>query len=82
MPDWQCYSSKDMKVWKHEGTILSNSEIIWANDKFSSWAGQVVKYHDKYYFYYCTEAKGSFGGGKSIGVAVSDSPTGKFVDIG
>ena len=82
MPDWQCYSSKDMKEWKYEGEILSNSEISWANDKFSSWAGQVVKYHDKYYFYYCTEAKGSFGGGKSIGVAVSDSPTGKFVDIG
>ena len=82
MPDWQCYSSKNMKEWKYEGQILSSSEIGWANDKFSSWAGQVVKYHDKYYFYYCTELKSSLGGGKSIGVAVSDSPTGKFVDIG
>ena len=82
MPDWQCYSSKNMKDWTYEGEILSNSEIKWANDKWSSWAGQVVKYRDKYYFYYCTEAKGSYGGGKSIGVAVSYSPTGRFVDIG
>ena len=82
MPDWQCYSSKDMKEWKYEGQILSNSEISWANDKVSAWAGQVVKYKDKYFFYYCTEANKKFGGGKSIGVAVSDSPTGKFVDIG
>ena len=82
MPDWQCYSSKDIKSWKYEGQILSNSEISWANDKVSAWAGQVVKYHDKYYFYYCTEANTKFGGGKSIGVAVSDSPLGKFVDIG
>ena len=82
MPDWQCYSSKNMKDWIYEGEILSNSKIRWANDKVSSWAGQVVKYGNKYYFYYCTEANRSYGGGKSIGVAVSDSPTGKFEDIG
>ena len=82
MPDWQVYSSKDMIEWKHEGEILSNSEISWANDKFSSWASQVYKYGNKYYLYYCTEANRNYGGGKSIGVAVSDSPTGRFVDIG
>ena len=82
MPDWHCYSSKDMLEWKYEGEILSNSEISWANDKFSSWASQVYKYRDKYYFYYCTEANRNYGGGKSIGVAVSNSPTGRFVDIG
>ena len=82
MPDWQCYSSKNMKEWTYEGEILSNSAISWANDKVSSWAGQVVKYREKYYFYYCTEANKQYGGGKSIGVAVSDSPKGKFVDIG
>ena len=82
MPDWQCYSSKNMKDWKYEGEILSNSEISWARDASSAWASQVIKYNGKYYFYYCTEANGNFGGGKSIGVAVSDSPKGRFVDIG
>ena len=82
MPDWHCYSSKNMKDWTYEGEVLSNSEINWANDKRSSWAGQVVKYNGKYYFYYCTSTNGNYGGGKSIGVAVSYSPTGRFVDIG
>ena len=82
MPDWHCYSSTNMKDWKYEGEILSNSEISWAKDKRSSWAGQVVKYGGKYYFYYCTETNSKYGGGKSIGVAVSNSPTGRFIDIG
>ena len=82
MPDWHCYSSKNMIDWTYEGEILSNSEIKWASDKYSSWAGQVVKYHDKYYFYYCTGANAENGGDRSIGVAVSYSPTGRFVDIG
>ena len=82
MPDWHCYSSTNMKDWKYEGEILSSSEISWAQDKSSSWAGQVVKYRDKYYFYFCTEANGNNGRGKSIGVAVSNSPTGRFIDIG
>ena len=25
MPDWQCYSSTNMKDWKYEGEILSSS---------------------------------------------------------
>ncbi len=82
MPDWQCYSSTNMTDWTYEGEILSNSDISWAADSYSAWAGQVVKYGDKYYFYYCTEATSTYGGGKCIGVAVSDSPTGGFVDIG
>ena len=36
----------------------------------------------KYYFYYCAEGNASVGGGKCIGVAVSDSATGPFKDIG
>ena len=37
---------------------------------------------DKYYFYYCAEGNARVGGGKCIGVAVSDSAKGPFVDIG
>lgn len=82
MKDWKCYSSKDMINWTYEGTILENADVSWAADNHQAWAGQVVKYNDKYYFYYCTEANSANGSGKSIGVAVSDSPTGGFVDIG
>lgn len=81
MPDWRCYSSKDMKTWTYESTILTGNDISWAQDNHQAWAGQVIKGTDgKYYFYYCTEEKGSPG--KSIGAAVSDSPTGPFKDIG
>lgn len=83
MPDWRCYSSKDMENWTYEGEILKadRSNITWAQDDVSAWAGQVAKgSNGKYYFYYCCEEAGRPG--KSIGVAVSDTSTGPFKDIG
>ena len=83
MPDWRCYSSKDMKNWTYESEILKadRSHITWAQDDVSAWAGQVAKgSNGKYYFYYCCEEAGRPG--KSIGVAVSDTATGPFKDIG
>lgn len=84
MPDWRCYSSKDMVNWTYEGiAMVQNTDTVtWARDDYEAWAGQVVKYKDKYYFYYCTEANSANGGGKAIGVAVSESPKGPFKDIG
>lgn len=82
MPNWRCYSSTDMVHWKYESIIMENKDVSWRQDTISSWAAQVMKYKDKYYFYYCTEGNSSVGGGKCIGVAVSDSPTGPFVDKG
>lgn len=83
MPDWRCYSSKDMKTWEYESMILKadRSNITWAQDDVSAWAAQVTKgSNGKYYFYYCCEEAGRPG--KSIGVAVSDKATGPFKDIG
>lgn len=81
--DWMCYSTKDLKNWKFEGKIMSadKQSITWANTGTDAWAGQVAKYKDKYYFYYCTWDK-TASGKQSIGVAVSDSATGPFTDIG
>lgn len=80
MPDWRCYSTTDMKNFKYEGVTMKCSDIPWA-DSTSSWASQVVKYNGKYYLYYCAEYDGN-AYGKCVGVAVSDSPTGPFVDKG
>ncbi|MCH5210540.1 MAG: family 43 glycosylhydrolase [Oscillospiraceae bacterium] len=82
MPNWVAYSSKDMKEWKYEGIVMDESSISWVNDKVSAWASQAIKYNGKYYLYYCAETKHSIYGGKSIGVAVADAPTGPYVDIG
>ncbi len=81
--EWMCYSTKDLKNWKYEGVTMKadKTSITWANTGTDAWAGQVEKYNDKYYFYYCTWDK-TAEGKQSIGVAVSDSATGPFVDKG
>lgn len=81
--EYICYSTTDMKTWKPEGSVMkvSTDEVAWARDSSSSWASQVTKYKDKYYLYFCTWDKTS-AGKHSIGVAVADSPTGPFKDIG
>lgn len=80
IPEYQCYSSKDMLNWTYEGVVLKCSDVTWA-DNNAAWASQAVKYDDKYYLYFCSWDNTS-SGKQSIGVAVSDSPTGPFVDIG
>lgn len=81
--EWVCYSTKDLKDWKYEGVTMKadKDSIKWANTGQDAWAGQMAKYKDKYYFYYCTWDS-TADGKQSIGAAVSDSPTGPFVDIG
>lgn len=80
IPEYLCYSTKDMVTWNYEGVVLKMSDVSWA-EKNSAWAGQVAKHGGKYYFYYCSwNSKDK--GKQSIGVAVADKPTGPFVDIG
>ena len=75
MNDWKCYSSKDMVNWTDHGTPLAYTDFTWA--KGDAWAGQCVPRNGKFYYYVPMTAK---SGGTSIGVAVSDSPTGPFKD--
>ena len=85
IPEYLCYSSTDLVNWKEEGVVMSMSDVKWDSNDTSAWASQVLKHtdpadgKDKYYLYYCSWDK---TGKQCIGVAVSDSPTGQFVDIG
>ena len=85
IPEYLCYSSTDLMNWTPEGTVMSMKDVNWDSNDISAWASQVMKHKDptdgkeKYYLYYCSWDK---TGKQCIGVAVSDSPTGKFVDIG
>lgn len=78
------YSSDDLKHWTYEGVILDlkSEQVPWANG--NAWAPcieeKLVKGKYKYYFYYSGNPKN--GQGKQIGVAVADSPTGPFADLG
>ena len=72
-----CFSSADLANWRYEGIILDLPyHTQWA--KGNAWAPAAVEKDGKYYFYY----SGDQGRRKAIGVAVSDSPTGPFRDVG
>lgn len=86
IPEYLCYSTKDLVNWTYEGVVFKMSDVSWA-DRNSAWAGQVARHYDEaagkdmYYFYFCSWDN-TDGGRQSIGVAVSESPTGPFTDIG
>lgn len=74
---FKTFSSKDLVNWKDEGVILDlPRDVKWA--KKNAWAPCIIekKIGNTYkYFYYFTAAS-------KIGVAVSNEPTGPFVDSG
>ena len=75
--EWLCYSTKDMKKWVDHGSVLKPTDFKWAVGE--AWASQVVEKNGKFYYFTTVQAGESFTG-KAVGVAVSDSPTGPFVD--
>lgn len=77
MPDWKCYSTTDMQNWTDHGTILADTDFAWAK-KDTAWAAQCVERNGKFYMYVTLVPAET--GGRAIGVAVSDSPTGPFKD--
>lgn len=61
MPEWVCYTSKDMKNWEYKGPIMSATDVSWRSNDTSAWASQVIKHNGKYYLYFCTWDKTSSG---------------------
>ena len=76
MNEWLVYSSTDLINWTEHPVPLKTSDFDWA--KGDAWAAQVTERNGKFYWYVTVE-HGTIPG-KSIGVAVSDSPTGPFKD--
>ena len=75
--EWLCYSTTDMKTWTDHGSVLKPTDFKWAVGE--AWASQVVEKNGTFYYYTTVQAGEPFVG-KAVGVAVSDSPTGPFVD--
>lgn len=69
---FSAWSSRDLRSWQSEGPILRFADIEWARDLPHAWAPCMAERNGKFYFYFCADSR--------IGVAVSDSPTGPFVD--
>lgn len=76
MQEWRVYSTADMVNWQDHGSPLALESFSWADDR--AWAPQCIERNGKFYLYIPAHCKTS--GTMAIGVAVSDSPTGPFVD--
>ena len=74
--EWLCYSTEDMVTWTDYGVIMKPTDFSWSIGE--AWASQVMEYEGKYYFFVSTQCGDP--NCKAIGVAVSDTPTGPFVD--
>ncbi|WP_243729523.1 family 43 glycosylhydrolase [Salegentibacter sp. 24] len=82
MADYHVFSTENLTQWKDHGKILDQKDVPWADSEaYSMWAPDAVERNDKYYFYFPTRTKGAGDGegGFSIGVAVSNTPTGPFI---
>lgn len=73
---YPCFSSKDLVNWKYETKVFNANEAKWATKSF--WAPEVIKIKDKYYLHYTAAREDDI---KRIGIAVSDKPSGPFVDV-
>ncbi|MDA3930308.1 MAG: family 43 glycosylhydrolase [Prolixibacteraceae bacterium] len=71
MMDYHVYSSENMAVWTDHGLAMSIENISWAEK--NAWAPDCAYSNGKYYFYFPSDRA-------YIGVAVSNSPTGPFID--
>ncbi|MCQ2416728.1 MAG: family 43 glycosylhydrolase [Oscillospiraceae bacterium] len=77
MTGYQVFSTTDMKNWTNHGCFMEDTDFSWGK-KDSAWASQCIERNGKFYFYVTFE--NASGGGRAIGVAVADSPTGPFKD--
>ncbi|MBP2366623.1 family 43 glycosylhydrolase [Pseudonocardia parietis] len=67
------WSSTDLVNWRPRGEVLElGPDVQWADSL--AWAPEIAEKDGRWYLYYTAEEK--------IGVAVADSPTGPFRDIG
>jgi beta-xylosidase len=77
------YSSNDLVDWNNEGQVyFGNNKNGWGNGSY--WAPEVYQVNGKFYMFYSSQWKDNPTNEVEhfrIGVAVSDKPTGPFIDI-
>jgi beta-xylosidase len=76
MNEWRVLSSCDMQHWTEHPDPVPYTIFKWAGR--DAWASDIARRNGKYYLYTTVDHKTIPG--KAIGVAVSSSPTGPFVD--
>ena len=71
------YVSENIKDWKKVGTCYKPTERSFGYKNF--WAPEVVEHNGKFIMHYTARWKKNHS--LRIGVAVSDSPLGPFIDV-
>ncbi len=80
IPEYLCYSSKDLINWEFENVIMNMRDVSWALADDVGWASQVIEFKGKYYFLFCTTSNIPGQDTENcIGVAECDTPNGDFV---
>ena len=81
MEDYHVFSSANLSDWTDHGMIVTQNKVSWVKpDSYSMWAPDCIYRNGKYYFYFPSTSKDTTKvKGFTIGVAVSDKPTGPFV---
>lgn len=77
---FRAFSSTNLIDWVDQGQVFNLSQSSWATNGYG-WAPCVVNFGGNYYFYYAMGGAAGWQDSK-IGVAVGNSPTGPFTDIG
>jgi len=72
---WFAYSSADMVNWTDHGVVASWKSFSWAST--AAWAPQAIPRNGKFYIYVPLN---NTSGATNIGVGVSTSPTGPYMD--
>jgi hypothetical protein len=70
---WRLLVSSDLAHWEDKGPFLPATVFKWAAAGANAWAPEALEYKGKYYFFAPVNQT-------QIGLAVSDSPEGPFVD--
>lgn len=78
MDGYHAFSSTDLVHWTDHGEVMHSKKIAWGKDGWL-WAPGAARKNGKYYLYYPHQDRTDTW---RIGVAIGDSPTGPFTDIG
>jgi len=75
---FDAFSSRDLIDWKKHSHVLDIKDIEWAS--YSMWAPSIIQANNKYFLFFSANDIQSNEEPGGIGVAVSDDPSGPFVD--
>lgn len=75
---FDCFSSKDLVHWKKHPHVLRSGDVRWA--QYAMWAPSVIEKGGKYYFFFGANDIQNDEAVGGIGVAVADTPAGRFKD--